>query len=166
MCLVDTHTLFVHHPRLPWRKPSHRGVCVCGSVCVCVCAWACCDVALPGSYVSISRVMLSVLRSTRSKTLPRLLPLLPGQCMHTYVASCRRHMNGTNSHRSFRSPIQQLREKRRLRYREGERRAVGPDGKCSEEEREDKEPAAAGNVGDLKVAQCAMCTHPPSVCSM
>lgn len=52
-------------------------VTVCVYVYVCLCAWVSCDVALPGSYVSISGVMLSVLGSSKTKTLPQQLPLRP-----------------------------------------------------------------------------------------
>lgn len=34
---------------------------------MCVCVWVSCDVALPGSYVSISGVMLSVLGAPRER---------------------------------------------------------------------------------------------------
>lgn len=56
-------------------------VCMCVSLCVylhvCICVWVGCDVALPGSYASISGVMLSVLGSSKTKTLPQPLPLRP-----------------------------------------------------------------------------------------
>lgn len=57
------------------------GLCVC----VCVCLSVCCDVALPGSYVSISRVMLSVLRAPKARHSHDCFLYCLANTQHTYT---------------------------------------------------------------------------------